>query len=162
MAAGLLYLIDPLGQIQKANDAKRKSDLEQLQRTIEGYYSDNGKYPPSSGSTVIAPCTGTYRINPPTGCIEWGNSWTAYNTTLPIDPTSSTRNYVYYASADSQSYWIYASLEKSGDPQLCRSLNGYDECSNITSNITSYVVKSCGPSTSKPCNYGVSSPNTSP
>ncbi len=155
MAAGLFYLIDPLGQIQKANDAKRKSDLEQLQRTIEVYYNDNGKYPPSSGNTVIAPCTGTYRINPypSTGCQEWGSIWSQYNTTLPKDPTSATRNYVYYATADGQSYWIYASLEKSGDPQLC---SGGAACTNVTGNLISATA--CGST----CNFGVSSPNTSP
>lgn len=160
MAAGLLYIIDPLGQIQKANDAKRKSDLEQLQRTLETYYNDNGKYPPSSGSTIIAPCTGTYRINPPTGCTEWGTSWTVYNTTLLKDPTSSTRNYVYFASSDGQSYWIYTSLEKSGDPQLCSPLDANGECPSITTNTI--AIKSCGPFFSKPCNYGASSPNTNP
>jgi len=153
MAAGLLYLIDPLGQIQKANDAKRKSDLEQLQRTLETYYNDNGKYPPSSGNAVIPPCSGTYRINPPTGCMEWGISWTAYNTKLPIDPTSSARNYVYYATTDGQSYRLYASLQKSGDPQLC-----FPSTGAVCTNASGFGVNGCG----GVCNFGVSSPNTSP
>ena len=153
MAVGLMYLIDPFGQIQKANDAKRKSDLEQLQRTLEIYYNDNGKYPPSSGSTVIAPCTGTYRINPSTGCQEWGTSWTVYNTTLPKDPTSSTRNYVYFASSDGQSYWIYASLERRSDPQAC---NGGAACSGLSTNLIPPTA--CGTT----CNFGASSPNVSP
>jgi len=155
-AAGLLYLINPLGQIQKANDAKRKSDLEQLQRTLEVYYNDNGKYP--AHSTILP----TYRLNPPTGVVDWGTSWTAYNTTLPKDPTPSTRTYVYFASLDGQSYWLYASLEKTNDPQICTGINNDGECSKISSNIVGYVIKSCGPSSSKPCNYGVSSPNVSP
>src|SRR3989344_7286755 len=117
MAVGLMYLIDPLGQIAKANDAKRKSDLEQLQRTLETYYNDNGQYPPHS----VAPDP-LYRIKPPTGYTEWGSVWTAYNTTLPKDPTPSTRNYVYFAGSNGQSYFLYANLEKSGDPQLCSNL----------------------------------------
>ena len=154
MAAGLMYLIDPLGQIQKANDAKRKSDLEQLQRTLEVYYNDNGKYPSSS---TTAP---TYRLYPNSVLYDWGSVWTPYNTTLPIDPTSSTRNYVYYASLNGQSYWIYASLEKSGDPQLCSPLDINGECSGIAAN--GITANSCGSSPGKPCNYGVSSPNVSP
>ena len=156
MAAGLLYLLDPLGQIRKANDAKRKSDLEQLQRTLEVYYNDNGKYPVYS----VAPDP-LYRIKPPTGYIEWVSVWTSYNTTLPKDPTPSARNYVYYASStDGQSYFLYASLEKSGDPQLCSPLNVNGECPSITTN--GITANSCGPSPGKPCNYGASSPNVNP
>ncbi len=159
MAAGLFTFIDPIGQIEKANDTKRKSDIEQLQRTLEVYYNDNGSYPPSSGNFVISGCTGTYRINPPTGCLEWGASWTSYSTLLPKDPTSSTRNYIYFAGVNGQSYLIYANLQKSTDPQICSGLvNG--ECPGIASN--GIAANSCGPSTSKPCNYGVSSPNVSP
>lgn len=151
MAVGLLYLIDPIGQFQKANDAKRKSDLEQLQRTLEIYYNDNGKYPATTGSTPVPP-TPTFRLFPSSVLYDWGSVWTAYSTTLPKDPTS-TRNYVYYASSDGQSYWIYASLEKSGDPQLC---NGGNACANVTGNGISATA--CGTT----CNYGVSSPNVSP
>ena len=158
MAAGLSYLIDPLGQIQKANDARRKSDLEQLQRTLETYYNDNGKYPANSITgnygTLPSCSPNNYRILPTSStCYEWGTVWTPYKTTLPKDPKSS-QNYVYYSTG--QSYWIYASLEKSGDPQLCSGL----ECPSITTN--GITANSCGPSSSKPCNYGVSSPNVSP
>lgn len=155
MASAILYIIDPVGQFQKANDVKRKSDLEQLQRTLEVYYNDNGKYPDYS----VAPDP-LYRIKPPTGYIEWGSTWTAYNTTLPKDPTLSARNYVYYASADGQSYRIYANLEKSGDPQLCSPLDANGECSGIAANTI--TANSCGSSPGKPCNYGASSPNVSP
>ncbi|OGH39338.1 MAG: hypothetical protein A3B44_02140 [Candidatus Levybacteria bacterium RIFCSPLOWO2_01_FULL_38_21] len=155
MAVGLMFLLDPLGQIAKANDAKRKSDLEQLQRTLETYYNDNGQYPPHS----VAPDP-LYRIKPPTGYTEWGSVWTAYNTTLPKDPTPSTRNYVYFAGSNGQSYFLYANLEKSGDPQLCSNLDVNGECPSISTN--SITAKSCGPSPGQPCNYGVSSPNVSP
>ena len=155
MATGLLYLIDPLGQIQRANDAKRKSDLDQLKTTLEVYYNDNGRYPAYSAD----PDPLFYRIKPATDYIEWGTSWTAYNITLPKDPVS-TRNYVYFATADGQSYWLYASLEKSGDPQLCSPLDANGECLSIATN--GIAANSCGSSPGKPCNYGVSSPNVSP
>ncbi|OGK36862.1 hypothetical protein A3F03_00745 [Candidatus Roizmanbacteria bacterium RIFCSPHIGHO2_12_FULL_41_11] len=147
MAAGLTYLIDPLGQIQKANDAKRKSDLEQLQRTLETYYNDNGKYPDTTGSTVSP----YYRLYPSSVSYDWDSTWTAYNTKLPKDP-SSTRNYVYYSTG--QSYWIYASLQRSSDPQAC---SGGAACSSLNG-MGFPSATSCG----QTCNYGVSSPNTSP
>lgn len=149
MASAILYIIDPIGQIQKANDSKRKSDLEQLQRTLEVYYNDNGSYPLHS----VAPDP-LYRIKPATGYIEWGSTWTSYNTTLPKDPAPSTRNYVYFAGTNGQSYWIYASLQRSSDPQAC---NGGAACTNAAANGLSAACGSGVPI----CNYGVSSPNVS-
>ncbi|OGH13431.1 MAG: hypothetical protein A3H50_00075 [Candidatus Levybacteria bacterium RIFCSPLOWO2_02_FULL_37_10] len=151
MAVGLMYLIDPLGQIAKTNDARRKSDLEQLQRTLEVYYNDNGKYPATTGSTVSP----YYRLFPSSVLYDWGSVWTAYNTTLPKDPTSA-RNYVYFARSDGQSYWLYANLQAPADPQKCSG----SECPSITTNVI--TANSCGPSPGKPCNFGVSSPNVSP
>lgn len=148
MAAGLLYLIDPLGQIQKANDAKRKSDLDQLRTTLEVYYNDNGRYPDYSAD----PDPLFYRIKPAGGYIDWGSAWTAYNVTLPKDPASA-QNYVYFASVDGQSYWLYASLQRSSDPQAC---NGGAACSSLSTNSISSTA--CGTT----CNYGISSSNVSP
>jgi len=48
LATVLLVAINPSAQLQKANDAHRKSDLETLQRALELYYQDKGSYPPSS------------------------------------------------------------------------------------------------------------------
>src|SRR3989344_1712300 len=48
--AGAIAVLDPLAQIQKANDARRKSDLTQIQKALESHYDDFQKYPLSSGS----------------------------------------------------------------------------------------------------------------
>ncbi|MBF8249684.1 MAG: putative General secretion pathway protein GspG [Candidatus Levybacteria bacterium] len=134
LAGGVAALVDPVAQIQKANDSRRKTDLNQIQKAFEVYYQDYGKYPDSSGY-IIAGKT-------------WGSPWTPYMGNLPEDPSSS-KNYAYVMS-NGQSYYLYASLDRgASDPQAC---NGGSPCANAG-------LASCGSGT---CNYGVSSPNVSP
>lgn len=143
MAAGLVAVLNPLAQIQKAHDAQRKSDLSQIKNALEIYYQDNGQYPPA---------TSDYKIKGlDNNAIAWGSSWQPYMSVLPKDPSSS-KNYVYNnASLDGQTYYIYASLDRGADdPQVC---NNGSECSSLP------VGASCGTGI---CNYGVSSPNVSP
>lgn len=166
LAVGVMVLLNPVAQIQKSRDAQRKSDLAQIQKVLEQYYNDKGRYPFSSdgffsGSGACATVI-PYRIAAVSsidGCIDWGQVWTAYNTTLPIDPTSSSRNYVYFVSTDGQLYRLYANLERgSNDPQICKNLDANGECPGVSG----MYIKSCGKTPAKPCNYGVSSPNTRP
>lgn len=149
MAALLISLINPAEQMRKANDARRKSDLAQIQKTLEAYINDNGSYP---AHTTTAPL---HRLYPGSVMYDWGTTWTAYKTAIPADPSSS-RNYVYFSTG--QSYWLYASLERGNkDPQVCAS-GGAGICLSISAN--SIPTTACGASVT--CNYGVTSPNTSP
>lgn len=150
MAAGLIAVLNPLTQIQKSKDAKRKSDLSQIQKALEIYYQDNGRYPASSSGFVLR-----YRIIRLDGSIaDWGTQFQPYMSTLPKDPTGS-KKYVYYnTSIDKQTYYLYANLDRGGnDPQACF-LTGAP-CSSAVSN-------GVGPECGGNCNYGVSSPNVSP
>ena len=155
IGTGVIVLLNPAEQIKKANDSKRKSDLSQIQRTLEIYYNDNGKYPAHNTTAVSPGCpkaTDIYRINPPTGCQNWGSQWEQYKTTLPKDPKSS-RSYAYWASSDGQSYALYTSLERASlDSQACSSI----PCTNASSRVT---VNGCGTGI---CNYGATSSNISP
>lgn len=145
LAAVVLSVLNPFAQLQKAQDGKRKSDLEQVQRTLEQYYQDYNQYPASSGSP-------NYRIKDKGGLdVIWGTVWVAYNTTLPKDPGTPSKHYAYVVSADLQSYQLYASLDRGAqDPQAC---NNGNACVNMTVSGTA-----CGGT----CNYGVTSPNTTP
>jgi general secretion pathway protein G len=96
LATGVLALINPVGEMQKALDAKRKSDLAQLQRTLELYYHDYGQYPAT---------------------LSFGSSWQPYSPKLPNDPDPS-KNYAYKSSG--QTYYMYASLDRGAtDKQAC-------------------------------------------
>jgi len=141
LAAALLATINPIAQLQKSNDAHRKTDLESLQRALELYYQDTGSYPPSS-SNYIAP-GGT--------AITWGTSWQPYINKLPKDPIS-TDTYVYYSTG--QAYYLYANLQRTNDPQAC---NSGGACKNLGAGGFP-ITTACGGT----CNYGVSSPNVSP
>lgn len=145
----VVFILNPLEQFQKARDAQRKNDLAQIQRALETFYNDFGRYPEN---------TTNYKIDgdPGTGVseIDWGNSWTPYIATLPKDPVS-TRRFVY--SATSQSYRIYASLERgSKDSDTCKS-DG-----SVCDNAPPTATFPCGSTSNEICNYGVSSPNVSP
>lgn len=148
LAAAMLAIINPLAQLQKSNDAHRKTDLESMQRALELYYQDNGSYPTSSGSYTL------YINNV---AILWGSSWKPYINTLPKDPVASN-TYVYYSPAASggQTYYLYANLQRSSsDAQACNSGNA---CKTILGGGGFPGANACG----GVCNYGVSSPNVSP
>lgn len=141
-----LAILQPWEQFSKTRDAKRKSDLGQVQRALETYYQDYGRYPMADAShQIVVPTDST----DPTK--EWGSSWKPYIDVLPIDSDGS-RNYAYWVDegAAGQSYRLYASLDRgSKDDNACA---GGAACSNLPDGVT------CGGI----CNYGVSSPNVSP
>lgn len=146
LAAALITMLNPFEQVRKSNDAKRKTSLEQMQRALEMYYQDNGRYPVQSADFKIS-------VNNVT--IPWGSAWSPYLSKLPSDP-NATKTYIYYspAAASGQTYYIYANLERGAkDPQACN--NGL-ACTSITSGGP--ATNACGGL----CNYGVSSPNVVP
>jgi type II secretory pathway pseudopilin PulG len=155
MAAGIIVLIDPISQLQKANDSKRKSDLSQIKNALEIYYDDFGQYP------VADTLTSDYRLSPSINgtatTLDWGSTGWQYISTLPKDP-SSGRNYIYYSDplTNQQSYYLYASLERGAeDSQAC---NAGSVCNNFPSTLV--PTPNCGAGVI--CNYGTSSPNVSP
>jgi prepilin-type N-terminal cleavage/methylation domain-containing protein len=142
LAVAVIMVLDPVAQLQKSNDVRRKSDIAQIQRALESYYQDNNHYP----IATIAP----YQIPG----VSWGNSWQPYMNILPQDP-SSAKHYAYYSNG--QTYYIYANLERGvSDASACKNLDSNGECPSIS--INQITAKSCGGA----CNFGVSSPDVSP
>ncbi|HVA96274.1 MAG TPA: type II secretion system protein GspG [Candidatus Acidoferrales bacterium] len=148
LAAALLATINPVAQLEKSNDARRKADLESIQHALELYYQDTGGYPASSGS---------FQIFVNGSSVNWGSSWSPYITTLPKDPLA-TNKYVYYSPAGNagQSYYLYANLQRGkNDPNVC---NNGNACQSLSGGGGFPGAAACGGT----CNYGVSSPNVSP
>jgi general secretion pathway protein G len=141
--------INPLGQFSKSRDGQRKADLSELQRALELYYQDFGRYPDNSADFKIS-VNATPKV--------WGGSWSPYMAKLPIDP-QSTKSYIYFSPSSSagQTYYIYANLERAAqDKQSCNSGN---VCTSISSGGAGVPSSNaCG----AVCNYGVSSPNVTP
>lgn len=143
---GALTVINPIAQFQKANDAKRKSDLSQIQKALEVYYQDNGKYPPVSSYKIV-------RLDGTTA--DWNTQFTPYMSTLPKDPKIQ-QTYIYFVSSNRQSYWLYASLENNTDRQFCNGPGNPNPCGSLATN--GIPANACG----QTCNFGVSSPNAVP
>jgi general secretion pathway protein G len=145
LAIGLLTVMNPLEQLAKSKDAKIKSDLANIQKALEVYYSDNGAYPSSADGKILDD------LGQP---VEWGTTdFQPYIKQMPKDTTTG-RTYFYHSNG--QTYWIYASLHRAGkDPAACRT----SEDSQDAVTCPNASEFSCGNGI---CNYGVSSPNTSP
>lgn len=116
----------------RARDARRKNDIAQMQRTMEAYYNDHGRYP-SFLTTDMA--WGAPFIDPVTGV--------TYMNQLPNDPHQPASQFLLLVSTDGLKYQLFAHVE-----------NVKDEDISIDSNVT---TRFCG-STSY-CNYAVTSSN---
>jgi general secretion pathway protein G len=149
LATSLMVIINPIEQIKKSNDAQRKSDLAQIQRGLELYYQDHGQYPQSSSDYKII-----NQVDTNSSTIAWGTPWKPYMNILPTDPKKS-QSYVYYSTANGQTYYLYASLERGQyDTQAC---NKGDACTSLGA-AGGPSANACG----SLCNYGLSSPNVTP
>ena len=99
-----------LGPVQKqGRDARRISDLRQVQNGLELYYNRNGSYP--------------------TGITNWGqlaNTLTRAGigiSNIPVDPTNNS-TYFYRYGSDGTSYVLGARLEDTNNPRLRDDVDG--------------------------------------
>jgi type II secretion system protein G len=91
----------------KARDAKRVSDIKQIQTALELYYTDHSGYPVVDPAESLG--SGTYAClnNSITGFVATGCD-NAYMGQVPSDPSSGSYSYV---SASGTTYMITATLE---------------------------------------------------
>ncbi len=95
---------DYVTDVVYANDAKRISDLKQIQTALELYYTDNGNYPASYGAAVLGDSSHE--------CFN-SNGWSStgcsnpYMGNVPADP--GTNNYIYIQWANT--YIIISTFE---------------------------------------------------
>lgn len=124
---GIILVINPLGQFQKARDAQRKSDLRQVQHIIEQYYNDNGSYPVISqfgGNTCLSFSNWGCWSDPSSVSFIFGQNNTSYIKKLPTDPRSndtgncSELNAYGYYSPDGTIYYLFTKLENLSDPDV--------------------------------------------
>ena len=105
----------------KGRDAQRKHNLGQLQRGLEAYYNDKGRYPPTLPS-------GEWRDED----VEGG---TLYMKEVPTDPTAYKYNYE--TNNNGTYYKIFAYLENQKDkdlvPEDCSVVRS-EPCDGVTCN----------------------------
>ncbi|MBI3366655.1 type II secretion system protein [Candidatus Roizmanbacteria bacterium] len=129
--------------LKKGRDARRKNDLEQVQKSLEMYYEDKKAYPtviPGGGSGFVF---GSQFSDSVSGKV--------YMYRVPNDPTSG-KNYQYVSSG--QTYDLYTCLE-----------NTEQELPYVSTNYGSFTCsvnckKSDGSSTT--CIWGISDTNSNP
>lgn len=126
-----------LSSLKKGRDARRKADLQEVQKALEIYYENNGKYPTSLnfGSSL-------------------SDSSKTYMQKLPTDPKSPACEYKYITNTDNPTYYyLLSTIENNLDQSYGVSQTGYEDPSNPGSKLQ------CG---SCDCKFYVSSPNASP
>jgi len=107
-----------LGPVQKqGRDARRISDLRQVQNGLELYYNAKSKYPPNSDWNTFS--------------TELKNGAGISN--VPKDPRSPSYEYKYWTNDTQTSYCIGAKLEDSTNPNWkgsspCKNIQGVNEC----------------------------------
>lgn len=138
----------------RSRDSRRKSDLNQIGKSLETYFNDKKLYPADNGSGQIIGC-GTQAVE--TAC-SWGSPFqqratgattdTVYMVMLPSDPKAPNLVYYYDVAPNRKSYQIYARLENTEDKDVPKDGSGNGQV---------YSGLNCGNSS---CNYGISSTNT--
>ena len=91
LVGSLLAVLNPKEQISKSHDAQRKSDLNQIRTTLDMYYGDHNRYPPT--------------LN------DIGSSYTPKVLQDPL-VAQGYDNYCYETPLDGSSYLLSAKLER--------------------------------------------------
>jgi len=105
---------------RSSRDARRREDLQSLQKAIEQYYVVSGAYPAACPSGASFSVSGTALLEP-----------------VPVDPADDTA----YSGVCATTHFCYsAELENSGSGNCAGCSCGADACS-FTSGNTYYCVK---------------------
>lgn len=129
---------------QRAQDSRRLSDLKNIEKALELYQVDNGKYPLATGSVG-----GTTQCisSPGWNCWAGGSDTNSllpakYMANIPIDPANkdvnacagptgnTTRLYGYRVKPDGSGYMLGTLLEKpnTSDPRYLSGAINYGDC----------------------------------
>jgi len=105
LAAGLIVGINPKAQQDKAKDTARISDISEIRKGLNLYYSDTNCYPVANSVFETALANGS----------QWKEGSTVYMQKVPKDPAGSA--YVYIAEDAACPQWgtVFAKLSK---PQI--------------------------------------------
>ena len=119
-----ILLVNLQGVRERARDARRKSDLDAIKKSLQIYYNDAQQYPDDNSFRIV----GCGTIAAPTAC-SWGSAFetsspsTSYMSSLPYGPSNSasyTETYQYFSNSD-ESFIIVSTLENASDPELSES-----------------------------------------
>ncbi len=96
---------------QKARDAKRISDIKQIQTALELYFNDKNAYPKAASGTTLGDADHKVLCDTDTGFQkDKTNCGTTYMGQVPKNPTPNGSDYK-YTSSDGTTYTITFTLE---------------------------------------------------
>ena len=121
LIAGVFISINPRAQIDKARDAVRKQDIEEIKKGLEVYYSDKGCYPKSTGTEFATALTEGG---------QWGDEGTntVYIKKVPKDPDGTPYTYLTDSVACPQWNVLFAKLTKPSTTTQACSLTSNNSC----------------------------------
>lgn len=131
----LIGIINPISLVGKANDSKRKKDLDRIRKSFEEYFNDKGKYPTNVGTWNIKSNCGKNLDN-----FVYLKPW-------PCDPKGEI--YKILVSIDGKYFKVLTNLEDKTDKVI--PVDWYNQDSSFR--VNGYTVEQV--------NYGVSSSNIS-
>jgi len=128
IGSALLYLLNPMKEIQRAQDTKRREEINILKKTYEDYYTDHKCYP--------KPTDICYKDQAKDYCPICGNKGgdiAPYLPALPCDPRSPEKEYLYQTDGSDCSQWykIYAFLETENQDSIIEKYNYVVSSGNI-------------------------------
>ena len=94
----------------KARDARRLSDMKQIQTALEFYYSDHTAYPVSATQNTDAAGFTTALSGIVSG---------AFIATIPNDPSGGAKTYYYKSTSDGSFYCLGANTENTSPTSSC-------------------------------------------
>ena len=126
-----LALLNPLTQIKKSWDGKRKAELNTLPKIFEDFYNDKNRFPIASDVCFDAASTPRIDLYGKTACFcqICGRSSQSPKIpqlpSLPCDPQSSQKEYLYdfdcsQTPQNPQWFRIYTKLSITADPDINR------------------------------------------
>lgn len=130
--------------LKKGRDARRKADLQQIQKALEMYYEDNKKYPDVGGNEGDIDVTSNGKlcykdeVTPTNGCAT-----KTYMYKIPIESKTGCNYYYVHEISNGEGYFLYSTLENDQD---------------ISAGTGDYLDDECG-GDSCPCKFKISSPN---
>lgn len=139
VAGTILIAINPLAQVQKGRDAKRKSDIKQIAEALRQYKAATGTYPQENNCdtsvgmhNLAAPCPPNPLQSDWDKTSQYGHLYNqliggGYLKILPKDPLNNSTYYYSYepdypgsptcpAGGPYCTYWVGAKLENPSSP----------------------------------------------
>lgn len=122
----MLTFLNPIKQLQKSWDSKRKTELESLHKVFEDFYNDKNRYPLPTDVCFDTASSSRIDIYGKTACFcqicgrnSNSPSFSPYIAELPCDPQSPQKEYLYdYDCSSVNPNWfrIYSKLSITDDP----------------------------------------------